>query len=169
MGVSSGITIRSIGLRATPSRIHYAVVESQSPFDHVELLALGALAVPAALELPDRLSFVRTTILDIIAEFEVRRAGIRLIEYTAKTKPVERLNLEGVLQELLSSSEVEGYFAGAIARIGGLLGESDKTKVKRYFDGETFMGVQGWNTRSLEEREAVVTAVAALAVGTGVR
>jgi hypothetical protein len=164
MGMSSVSVLRSIGLRATPSTVYYAVVEGRSTSERAELLTVGSLPVPTALELPDRLSFIRTTILDIIAEFEARRAGIRLIEYTAQTKPVERLNLEGVLQELLSSSGVEGYFAGAIARIGGLLGESDKTRVKQYFEGEEFMGVEGWDRRPVEEREAIVTAVAALAV-----
>jgi hypothetical protein len=165
MGVSSVGVLRSIGLRAAPSIVYYAVVEGRSASDQAELLTVGSLPVPVALELPDRLSFVRTTILDIIIEFDARRAGIRLIEYTAQTKPVERLNLEGVLQELLSSSEIEGYFAGAIARIGGLLGEPDKTRVKRYFEGEAFMGVEGWDGRAVEQREAIVTAVAALAIG----
>lgn len=156
--------IRSIGFRATPSMVYFAVVEGPVTLDQAEILTVGSLTAPPALELPDRLSFVRTTILDIIAEYDARRAGIRLIEYTAQTKPVERLNLEGVLQELLASSGVEGYFAGAIARIGGLLGEADKTQVKKYFEGEDFMGVERWARRAVEEREAIVTAVAALAV-----
>lgn len=162
--MSSVSTVRSIGLRATPATVYYAVVALQPASSGPELLTVGTLPVPVALELPDRLSFVRTTILDIIAEFNVSRAGIRLIEYTAQSKPVERLNLEGVVQELLSSSDVESYFAGAIARIGGLLGEPDKSRIKRYFDGESFMGILGWEHFALEEREAIVTAVAALAV-----
>ena len=163
MGVTVAVGTRAIGLRVTPKTVYYAVVES-STGDDVELLMTGELPVPVALELPDRLSFVRMTILDIIAEYEVRRAGIRLIEYTAQQKPVERLNLEGVIQELLASSEVEAYFAGAIARIAGLLGESDRRTVKRYFEGEEFMAVADWTHRGIEEREAIVTAVAALHV-----
>lgn len=163
MGVSVSQATRAIGLRASPSAVHYAVVES-SASGALELLTVGTLTLPCALDLPDRLSFVRTTILDIITEFAARRAGIRLTEYTAQTTSIERLNLEGVIQELLSSSDVDGYFAGAIARIGGLLGEVDRTQVKKYFDGADFMGVDGWHKRSTEERESIVTAVAALGV-----
>ena len=161
----AGVT-RAIGIRVTPKIVYYAVVETLPP-EAIELLTVGSLPVPFALELPDRLSFVRTTLLDIIAEFEVARAGIRLIEYTAKRIPIERVNLEGVIQELLSSSSVEGYFAGAIARIAGLLGEPDRTRIKQYFEGEDFMGVEDWRKRASEEREAIVTAVAALRVRKG--
>lgn len=164
MGVSAVGGMRAIGLRATPSAVTYAVVEASATPGEVELLTVGSLPLPQALDLPDRLSLVRTTILDIITEFDARRAGIRLIESIAQTKSVERLNLEGVIQELLSSSGVEGYFAGAIARIGALLGETDRTQVKRYFEGEEFMTVDDWKRRSTEEREAIVTAVASLGV-----
>lgn len=164
MGVNALGGTRAIGLRATPSAIYFAVVETSAAQDEIELLTVGSLPLPSARDFPDRLSFVRTTILDVITEFDVRRAGIRLIEYTAQTKSVERLNLEGVIQELLSSSGVEGYFAGAIARIGGLLGVPDRTQVKRYFEGEEFMAVEGWKQRSMEERESIVTAVAAFGV-----
>lgn len=163
MGVNVAGGTRAIGIRVTPKRVFYAVVEMSTPTE-IELLTVGDLPVPVALDLPDRLSFVRTTLLDIIAEFEVARAGIRLIEQTARRMPIERVNLEGVIQELLSGSDVEGYFAGAIARIGGLLEESDRTRVKRYFEGEDFMGVGNWQQRQPEEREAIVTAAAALRV-----
>ena len=163
MGVNVAGGTRAIGIRVTPKVVFYAVVETSAQTE-IELLTVGSLPVPVALELPDRLSFVRTTLLDIIAEFEAVRAGIRLIEHTAQRIPIERVNLEGVIQELLSSSEVQGYFAGAIARIAGLLGEADRTRIKQYFEGEDFMGVEDWQKRATEEREAIVTAVAALRV-----
>jgi hypothetical protein len=62
----------------------------------------------------------------------------------------------------LSSSEVECYFAGAIAKLSGLLDVEERTQVKEYFEGADFMGVTDWKDASREERESIVTAVAAL-------
>jgi hypothetical protein len=148
-----------MGIRASPREVHYAVVEAGDP---AELLTVSSVVVPAALQLPEQLHFVRTTLLDIMAEYGVRRAGIRLTEPTAKSRSIERLNLEGVIQELLSSSDVEAYFAGPIATIAARLGESDRSRVRSYFEGEPFGGLYGWIDLSRHERESVVSAVAAV-------
>lgn len=150
--------LRAIGIRVSPRHVFYAVVETG---DDREVLAVASLIVPPALDLPQQLHFIRTTILDLMAEYEVRRAGIRLTEPTAKSTSVERLNLEGVIQELLSSSDVEAYFAGPIATIAARLGEADRSRVKEYFEGQSFMGLEGWSDYTREKRESVVTAVAA--------
>jgi hypothetical protein len=149
---------RAIGIRVAPREVHYAVVEGS---EDLQILSVASVVVPPALQLPEQLHFVRTTILDIMAEYDVRRAGIRLTEPNAKSTSVERLNLEGVIQELLSSSHVQAYFAGPIATIAARLGEAERTRIKEYFDGEPFLGLQGWSDYSREERECVVTAVAA--------
>ncbi|MEX2375587.1 MAG: hypothetical protein WD942_08400 [Dehalococcoidia bacterium] len=150
--------IRAIGIRVSPREVYYAVVEgSESP----EILTVASVAVPPALRLPEQLHFIRTTVLDIMAEYKVRRAAIRLTEPTAKSTSVERLNLEGVLQELLSSSDVERYFAGAIATIAARIGEPDRSRVKEYFEGRMFLGFERWTEYCREQRESIVTAVAA--------
>jgi hypothetical protein len=150
--------LRAIGIRASPREVYYAIVAEA---EVGEILTVGSVVVPPALELPEQLHFVRTTLLDIMAEYEVRRAGIRLTEPAAKSTSVERLNLEGVIQELLNSSGVQAYFAGAIATIASRLGEAERTRVKDYFDGQAFWGVDRWSDYSREERESIVTAVAA--------
>lgn len=150
---------RAIGIRVSPRKVYYAVVEGAEE-DH-EVLAVACVVVPPALELPAQLHFIRTTVLDIMAEYQVRRAGIRLTEPNAKSTSVERLNLEGVVQELLSSSDVGTYFAGAIATIAARLGDTDRSKVKDYFEGQPFLGLDAWTAYSREERESIVTAVAA--------
>lgn len=149
---------RAIGIRASPREVYYAVVEGA---EDCVIVTVASVVVPSALKLPEQLHFIRTTLLDIMAEFNVRRAGIRLTEPTAKSISVERLNLEGVIQELLSSSSVQAYFAGSIATIAAKLGEAERSRVKEYFEGESFSGVEGWGDYSREERESIVTAVAA--------
>lgn len=151
-------SLRAIGIRVSPRDVFYAVVEKG---DEHQVLAVASVVVPPALDLPERLHFIRTTILDLMTEYEVRRAGIRLTEPTAKSTSVERLNLEGVIQELISSSDVEAYFAGPIATIAARLGEVDRSRVKEYFEGQPFMGLEGWSDYIREQRESIVTAVAA--------
>lgn len=164
MGLVQTAELRAIGIRVSPKRVFYAVVTRTDLL--CELLTTSSLLVPPALEPPDQLRFVRATLLDIIAEYTVKRAGIRISEYTAQKISFERINMEGVVQELLSSSDVEAYFAGRIATIGALLREPDRARVKRYFEGEQFMNVPGWDSYPSEAREAIITAVAALALPT---
>jgi Holliday junction resolvasome RuvABC endonuclease subunit len=151
-------TNRAIGIRASPQKVWYGVVEGE---EEQHIVAVDSIVVPPALHLPEQLHFVRTTLLDILLEYGIRRAGIRLTEPAAQSTSIERLNLEGVIQELLSSSDVEAYFAGAIATIAARLGEGDRARVKEYFDGGDFRGLKRWSTYSREERESIVTAVAA--------
>ena len=161
-GVGDGVSMRSVGIRVTPSEVFYAIVEQGE--DELVLLTAGGVIVPQALELPDRLSLVRTTMLDIMAAYGVCRAGIRLTESIAPKTSMERVNLEGVVQELLSSSPVDRYFAGRIATIAAYLGESERGRVKEYFEGAEFMNLDSWSSYSRERRESIVVAVAALAV-----
>jgi hypothetical protein len=130
----------------------------------MELLVCSEILVPPALEPPAQLNFVRTTLLDIMDEYEVQRAGIRVAEYNARQISWFRRNLEGVIQELLAAGSVPRYFAGPIATIASHLGEDRKT-VKSYMDGEPFLGVERWSQSKLEERESVLAATAALELG----
>jgi hypothetical protein len=101
--------------------------------------------------------------LDVIGEYDVSRAGIRTAEPTAQTKDSLRLNIEGVIQELLASGAVVAYFAGPIARIAGVLDVTPRSDVKRYIAGElTYPGMEHWADYSTEGREALLVALAAL-------
>ncbi len=153
--------MRSIGLRASPKIVWFSVVESDAD-GAIELLVSTALPVPPALEPPQRLRFIRRTIADTIAEYEAVRAGIRLAESVAKQVSVERMHVEGVLQEVLASSSVESYFLGSIARIAALLELDDRTDFKEFVAGRDFRGVPGWTDMKSEQRESVMVAVAAL-------
>lgn len=165
MGLAQQAELRAIGVRVSPKRVYYAIVTRTDEF--CELLTASSLLVPPALQPPDQLRFVRTTLLDIMAEYTVARAGIRISEYTAQRISIERINIEGVVQELLSSSGVAAYFAGRIANIAPLIGEPDRARIKRYFEGEQFMNVTPWGSYPSEAREAIVTAVAALGLSAG--
>lgn len=152
----------SIGFRASPDAVHYAVLAQEE--DAVVVRNVSLIVVPAALHVPEQLRFIRTTLLDVIADYRADRAGIRTAEPIARGLGAARLNIEGVIQELLASGETSTYFAGPIAKIAGLL-KLKPSLVKNYMKGsETYPGSGQWAEYSVEGREAVLAARAALAV-----
>jgi hypothetical protein len=152
----------AIGLRASPTQVTFAIVVKDGEVPVIR--AVDVVTVPRALGLPDQLRFIRTTLLDIMEEFDVERAGLKLVENTAPGRHEFRLNLEGVVQELLASSNVDRYFAGRIDRLAALLGEPSRPRVKRYIQGgEVYAEVAEWeNYHGSEERESLLAAFAAL-------
>jgi len=150
----------SIGFRVSPSRVTFALVKG-TPHDGFTLVNASAVLIPPALETARQLQFVRTTLLDVMDEYAVSRAGLRISEAIARRNPF-RLNLEGVVQELLASSQAELYVTGPIATIASLLGERDRTTIKRLISGEAVPSYAlHWKDLSEEQRESVLVAVAA--------
>ncbi|WP_244788351.1 hypothetical protein [Cupriavidus pauculus] len=126
-----------------------------------DILNVEGINVPLALDTPERLKFVRNTVLDIIRQYDVRRAGIRITESNAQRISVERIELEGVLQEAFASSEIERYFCGQISSISARLG-INRAKFKPYVEGdEMYPDVDKWDEQTKEEREAILTAIGA--------
>ena len=149
--------MRTIGIRVAPKRVTFVVYDT----DACEIINVEGVNVPKAMETPEQLKFVRNTILDIIRQYGVKQAGIRVTEGNAQSFSIERIELEGVIQEAFASSELESYFCGQIARIAGKLG-IPRTQLKSYLDGEAdYPTVENWAGHSKEEREAIVAAMGA--------
>lgn len=151
----------SIGIRATPSCVYYAIINRQK--DSFEILTCSKIIVPKALDTPERLSFIRNCFFSIIQEYQIKNAGIRTIETLANPK-VERIYIEGVVQELISNSQIEKYFAGKKSKIASIL-EEDVKQITAYIDDDDVFGeIEDWNNRRKEEKESIITAVAACLV-----
>lgn len=149
----------SIGLRVSPTKIYYAIVQSDG--NMFEVLNKSHIIIPAALHIPEQLTFIRTTLISIISEYDVKRASLRISENTARTPSIFRINIEGVIQELFANSTIEKYVCCNIAKVAGILGES-RTTIKKYFEGvENFAEIDEWTGISLELRESIVVATAA--------
>ncbi len=151
----------AIGFRVEPKKVTYGVVEgpTQGKFT---VVSVGEVCVPFALQAPRQLRFIRTTLLDIIEETGSTRAGLRIAEPMAQRKDPFRLNLEGVVQELLASSDVERFIAGPIATIAKLLGERDRTAIKGLIEGHKPPMVDAaWDDLDDLQREALLVAVCA--------
>jgi len=101
-------------------------------------------------------------------EYGVLRAGLRLSEGVAQQRNPFRLNLEGVVQELLASSSVGHFVAGPIATIASLLGIRDRSRIKDLIAGtEAPPYALVWNQLTPEARESVLMAIGALKASPG--
>jgi hypothetical protein len=150
--------MKTIGLRVSVSEITYAI------YDDVDkrLISVDEIIYPKALDAPEALKYIRNTILDIIRENEICRAGIRTTEPMAQSTSIERIQIEGVIQEALASSTVERYFHGPIAVIASRLGVPREDFKKSLGRDGVFPGVENWNENNDKEREAILTALGAV-------
>ena len=145
----------TIGIRAAPKAVTFAV------YDTVEgaILNIEAIKIPAAFETPAALKYVRSNLLDVLREYKVERAGVRITESLAAPN-IERIQIEGVIQEAFASSELQSYYVGQIASISKRLG-IDRKKFKPLADGKEDPGVENWKKMEKEQREAVLCAMGA--------
>lgn len=147
----------TMGLRAAPKLVTFAIFDS----DRNEILNVEDIQIPAAFEWPVALKYLRSSILDVLREYGVGRAGVRTSEPVAKSLSVERIQIEGVIQEAFASSSLQGYFAGPIA-VGAAMLRIDRTTFKPMAkEGRNDMEVDGWEDMSEVRREAVLYAMGA--------
>jgi len=152
--------IISIGIRCNPNEIFFAVCESNN--GNVTLVAVDSIIVPVALDVPEKLKFVRNTLIDILEEYNVTNACIRITEPNAQSKNVERINFEAVIQELIVSSTIEKYFIGQISNISAKLG-IPRDDFKRYVSGEIdYPLIEKWNDFDNHQKESILSSISAI-------
>lgn len=146
-----------MGIRAKPGEVTFAVYD----VDADALINVEVIKIPKALSTPDALKYVRNNILDVIREYSISHAGLRVTESSAQTKNVQRIEIEGVIQEAFASSHLKSYYVGQIANISRRLG-FPRDQFKRYVSNEVaFERVENWNELKPEAREAVFAALGA--------
>jgi len=152
------VYMKTIGIRVKPHEVTFAVYNvSDNDLENVE-----TIRVPKALTIPDSLKYVRNNILDILREYSINRAGIRITESNAQRMNIRRIEIEGVIQEAFASSHLEFYYCGQISNISKRIG-IERSKFKPLVEGtELFEGVENWGDLSNDEREAVLTAIGAV-------
>ncbi|WP_291399114.1 hypothetical protein [Devosia sp.] len=152
-----GGIMRTIGIRAGNRGITFAIYDS----DNRQVLNVEEIRIPAAFSTPDGLKYLRSNLLDILREFEVEKAGIRVTEALAKSVHPERIQIEGVVQEAFASSKLMAYYTGQIATITTKAGIA-RDDFKPMVDGEKDPGVANWKKLAKEEREALLCAMGAV-------
>ena len=154
------VMIKSIGIRASPSTVYYSIVAYDN--EALEIHVVDRINNPKALLMPEQLKFLRNTLCDIINEFHVTNACIRVTESNAQRLSIARIYIEGVVQELFASSTIIKYYVGQISSISSRL-EINRADFKPYSEGvNNFMGIAHWAKFSNEERESIMSAISAL-------
>lgn len=148
--------MRAIGIRAAPKAITFAVYDPQED----KLINVEDLRVPRAFYTPDALKYIRSTVLDILREYSIESAGIRVTEPSAQSVNISRIQIEGVVQEAFASSALKSYYIGQISSISKRVG-IDRSDFKCFIDGSRTWPVEGWLGFNKEEREAVLCAIGA--------
>ena len=155
-----------IGLRVySNKKIFYSIIEET--VDSLNFLTVDLINIPLAMEEPERLNYIRNTIIDIIAEYKIDNALVRVKEslFNVSKRDIERFYIEGVLLESLAGSTVSKYKLGQIATIAMLLG-TERTNFKKFADGELeFDNIPDsidWSSLDKEERESILACYAAL-------
>lgn len=159
--------MKSIGIRVHPKLIYFTIVEFSGEELSLSSEVVEKIIVPVALDTPNQLAFIRQTLISIITEFGIETAGIRITEPIAKNVNFQRLNIEGVIQELLANSTVENYLVGTISTMSKHLYLKQK-ELSRSFKEKTpptdYEFLSMWSTLKKEEKESLMMAIAALRI-----
>jgi len=114
--------MRILGVRAAPKEASFVVFCTEKQ----ELVCVDIIKIPLILETPEKLKFIRNNILDILREYSVAKACIRITESNSQNLNIDRLYIEGVIQEALSSSNVSSYANSRQKTICSKLGITSK-------------------------------------------
>lgn len=146
----------TIGIRAAPKAVTFAVYDTEE----ARVLNIEEIKIPAAFRTPEALKYVRSNLLDVLREYGVQQAGIRVTEAAAQGLSLERVQMEGVIQEAFASSDLGAYYVGQIASISSRVG-IDRARFKPLVAGEEAWEVDSWDKMTKEGREALLCAVGA--------
>lgn len=146
----------TIGIRAAPKAVTFVVYDTEE----ARVLNIEEIKIPAAFATPEALKYVRSNLLDVLREYGVQQAGIRVTEAAAQGLSLERVQIEGVIQEAFASSDLGAYYVGQIATISSRVG-IDRARFKPLVAGEEAWEVDGWDTMTKEGREAFLCAMGA--------
>lgn len=93
--------MRTIGIRVAPKIVTFVIYDS----DVSKIINVEDIKVPLAFTIPDALKYIRNNLLDILREYKVSSAGIRIAESTAQRINIERVQnyKKGSLNKLIES------------------------------------------------------------------
>mgnify|MGYP005993242177 CR=1 FL=1 len=96
--------MKTIGMRVSPSEVTFSI------FDTVEnsIINIEEILIPNALTVPERLKYIRCNILDVLREYEVKKAGIRLSEPSAKND-LDRQSIKPLVKGDVNHDDVENW------------------------------------------------------------
>ncbi|EMD0828899.1 hypothetical protein VP018_000670 [Morganella morganii] len=147
--------MRILGVRVSPSVASFIVYCTESK----GLVCSDVIKIPNTLDVPEKLKYVRNSILDILNYYNVDVASIRVTEANAENKSIDRLYIEAVIQEAFSSSDVKKYFTIRKAGIKSGLGIKED-EYKKILTSKSSLREIDNSSYSQETNEAVMAAIA---------
>jgi hypothetical protein len=156
---SIGIRV-SVGKKMEKGTIFFSILKLNQN-NEVTIIKNSCLKIPLALDVPEQLAFIRTNFHALITQYDIKLAGLRIVEHTAQSHIILRTHIEGVLQELFANSSVEKYALLNIPKMIGALG-MQKDELKGCMQGDDLLGIEDWGSMKTEERECVLTATTML-------
>ncbi|WHP05766.1 hypothetical protein QLH32_17460 [Acinetobacter corruptisaponis] len=153
--------MRSLGIRVEPKKVTFVVINYND--NKVDILNVENIKIPVSLDFPSKLKYVRNTVLDIIREYNVCVAGIRIAESSSQNIDTDRLHIEGVIQEAFSSSTVSNYFTGRLQTISKKLSITNSQYKDFLKPNSVYENVGNWELcTNKESKEAALVGYGAL-------
>lgn len=151
-----------LGIRVEPKKTTFSVVKVENETYHI--INIELIKIPAALDFPEKLKYIRNCVLDILREYDISIAGIRVAESNARNLDVTRLHIEGVIQEAFSSSDIKRYFVGRKNSIASKLKITSRELEEFLTGARPFDLIDNWGVcHTKPARESVLTAMGAIA------
>nr|DAS68090.1 MAG TPA: hypothetical protein [Caudoviricetes sp.] len=152
------VKINTIGIRVKASEITYSIIKDNE-------FVVDVLYVPRALDEVQKLSFIRNNFFSIFLEYNIDKAGIKLIEPLAFdgtnankiNSLMFRMNIEGVLLELFGNSDINSYATFISNQLSAKLNFKYK-EFQNLINGENLLEIDNWENFKKEEREAIIIA-----------
>jgi len=153
--------MRILGIRVEPKKSTFVVIECIGEQNTV--INVESIKIPAALDFPEKLKYLRSCVLDVLREYSINIAGIRVAESNSQNNDVTRLHMEGVIQEAFASSQIERYFTGRKMSIAARLGVKVQD-LEGLFGGKSEYGIlSNWDSLTNRySRESALVAMGAL-------
>ncbi|MEO1770272.1 MULTISPECIES: hypothetical protein [Enterococcus] len=147
-----------VGLRVEPRIINYTIIKDNGDFFPDKLM------VPVYLDMPRRLSYIRSNLLSIIKENGISYIGLRVIEPQANNINLDRVNIEGVIQELMCDCKIEGYKTFIKSQIKSALHLDDFKQLKDLCANVSVSSpddihLEYWNSLSVNQKESILVAM----------
>lgn len=150
--------MNTIGIRVEPTAITFVVYDNEEDL----IINIEKIKVPRALSVPEALKYVRVNILDVLREYKINQAGVRITESNAQKPSIARIQIESVIIEAFASSTLVNYYCGQISNISRLL-KIERADFKKYVEGKLdYSDVDNWSDLTKVEKEACLTAIGAV-------
>lgn len=150
-----------LGIRVEPKIVHYTIINDRNEF------IVDKLYVPINTGVPRRLSYIRSNLLSIVKENQISKIGLRVIESNADLNTVqnvgERINIEGVIQELMCDCNISVYRTFLKSQILKSLDLRERNILDDYLKAVSNYSPFGidlevWNRYSKNQKESLLVA-----------